>query len=104
MPHLHVKKGDTVEVISGKDKGVRGEVRRVYPSTGRVTVEGVAMIKKHMRASGPNDPGGIVDREGTVDASTVMLVCPKCSEPTRVGHAVDNGKKVRVCKKCGNHF
>ncbi len=104
MASVHVRKGDTVEVISGKDKGVRGEVRRVNPSTGRVTVEGVAMIKKHTRASGPNDPGGIIDREGTVDASTVMLVCPKCNEPTRVGHATDDGKKVRVCKKCGAHF
>ncbi len=104
MNSLHVRKGDTVEVISGKDKGARGEVRRAYPETGRVTVEGVAMIKKHQRAQGPNNPGGIIDREGTVDASTVMLVCPKCSERTRVGHAVENGKKVRVCKKCGAHF
>ncbi len=104
MASVHVRKGDTVEVISGKDKGVRGEVRRVYPETGRVTVEGVAMVKRHTRAQGPNDPGGIVEREGTVDASTVMLVCPKCSEPTRVGHAVADGKKVRVCKKCGAQF
>ena len=96
MASVHVRKGDTVEVISGKDKGVRGD--------GRVTVEGVAMVKRHTRAQGPNDPGGIVEREGTVDASTVMLVCPKCSEPTRVGHAVADGKKVRVCKKCGAQF
>lgn len=101
MASVHVKKGDTVEVMRGKDRGVRGEVRRVFPKTNRVRVEGVAMVKKHLRAQGPNDPGGIVDREGSVDASTVMLVCPKCDKPTRVGHSMKNGKKIRVCKHCG---
>ena len=101
---MFVKKGDTVEVLSGKDRGFRGEVRRVDPATGRVQVEGVAKVKRHQRAQGPERPGGIIEHEAFIDASCVQVVCPKCSERTRIAHKVEDGKKVRVCKKCGASF
>ncbi len=105
MPKMHVKTGDLVEVISGKDKGARGKVLRALPSEGRVVVEGVAMVKKAMRPTQANPQGGIVSQEAPISVSNVMLVCPSCDKPTRVGHAVnDEGKKVRVCKKCGAQF
>lgn len=99
---IHVKKDDNVVVISGKDKGSKGKVIKTLPEDGRVFVEGVNMTKKHMKAKNQNAPSGIIDREGSIDASNVMLICPKCGKATRVAHQVnDDGSKVRVCKKCG---
>ena len=97
---LNVKKGDTVVVIAGKDKGKKGKILAAMPKTGRVMVEGVAMITRHTRAVG-NVPGGRIVREGTINASNVMLVCPKCGKATRVAHQFKDGVKVRACKKCG---
>jgi large subunit ribosomal protein L24 len=101
---MNVKKGDKVQVLSGKDKGAQGEVLRAFPAEGKVIVEGVAMVKKHQKPTQAGQQGGILEREAAIDVSNVMLVCPKCGKPTRVGHATVDGKKVRVCKKCGANF
>ena len=105
MAKMHVKKGDKVVVLSGKDKGKEGEILRAKPAEGKVIVEGVAMVKKAVRPNAQNQQGGIVEQEAAIDASNVMLGCPSCGKPTRVGHDVnDGGKKGRVCKKCGAKF
>ena len=99
---IHVKKDDKVVVISGKDMGAQGQVIKTEPKSGRVVVSGVNMIKKHQKAQGQNKPAGIIEKEGTIDASNVMLICPKCGKATRVGRRVaEDGAKFRVCKKCG---
>ena len=99
-----IKKDDTVRIIAGKDKGKEGEVLVAKPAEGKVIVEGVAMVKKHQKPTQAGQQGGILEREAAIDVSNVMLVCPKCGKPTRVGHATVDGKKVRVCKKCGANF
>ena len=104
MPKLNVKKGDKVQVLSGKDKGAQGEVLRALPSEGKVIVEGVAIVKKHQKPTSLGQQGGIIEREAAIDASNVALVCPECGKATRVGHTVVDGKKFRVCKKCGHQF
>ena len=102
MPKMNIKKGDKVQVLSGKDKGAQGEVLRAMPAEGKVVVEGVAMVKRHTKPTQANQQGGIVEREAAIDVSNVMLICPACGKATRVGHAVNaDGKKYRVCKKCG---
>ena len=98
---LHVRKGDTVEVIAGKDKGKQAKVLRAMPETSRVIVEGTNMHKKAVRPTQTNAQGGINDIEAPMHASNVMLVCPSCKKPTRVGvRTADDGKRVRYCKKC----
>ena len=108
MPKMSVKKEDLVEVISGKDKGKQAKVLRAFPSEGKVIVEGVAVVKKAQRPTAVNQQGGFVEKEAKIQVSNVMLVCPSCNKPTRVGHKQGelNGKKtsVRVCKKCGAEF
>ena len=105
MPKMNVKTGDKVQVLSGKDKGAQGEVLRAYPRERKVKVEGVAMVKKAQRPTQENQNGSFVEKEAKIDASNVMLICPECGKPTRVGHAVgEDGKKYRVCKKCGKLF
>jgi large subunit ribosomal protein L24 len=98
----HIRKNDNVLVLTGRDRGKRGRVLRVVPAKGRVVVEGVNFIKRHTRPNPQkNIKGGIVEREAPLEASNVQLVCPECSNPTRVGHKqLDNGKRVRVCRKC----
>lgn len=99
---LHVKKDDTVFVITGKDKGKKGRVIAAFPRENRVLVEGVNMIKKHSKPSQQNPQGGIITQEAPIHVSNVMLVDPKSGQPTRVGYKVlDNGQKVRVAKKSG---
>ena len=99
---IHVKKDDQVIVISGKDKGTTGKVLKTEPETGRVYVEGVNIIKKHQKARTQAEVGGIIERVGSIDASNVMIVCPKCGKATRVSAVVNaDGSKDRVCKKCG---
>jgi len=100
-----IKKGDTVEVIAGKDKGVRGAVLRVIPKKDRVVIERVNVVKKHQKpvqaGRGQVQPG-IIEFEAPIHLSNVMIVCTQCSEKTRVGYRVtEDGKKVRVCRKCG---
>ncbi|MCZ8523761.1 MULTISPECIES: 50S ribosomal protein L24 [Paenibacillus] len=99
---LHVKKEDTVIVITGKDKGKKGRVIAAFPRENRVLVEGVNMIKKHAKPSQQNPQGGILNQEAPIHVSNVMLVDPKSGQATRVGYKVlENGKKVRVAKKSG---
>lgn len=98
---MHVKKGDKVMVITGKDKGKTGVILASFPKKNRVVVEGVNIVKKHSKPSQANPQGGIISREAAIHASNVMLVDPKTNEPTRIGYQVVNGKKVRVAKKSG---
>ena len=98
---MHVKSNDQVVVISGKDKGKKGKITAAFPKAGRVTVEGVNLVTKHQKARNAMQPGGIIKKELPIDASNVMLVCPKCGKATRVGHKTVDGKNVRACKKCG---
>lgn len=103
--YLHVKSGDTVEVILGKDRGKRGKVLSALPQEGRVIVEGVNMVSKHTKPRGAGQQGGIIKQEGKIHASNVMLVCKKCGKKTRLAHKVlKDGGSVRVCKKCGETF
>jgi large subunit ribosomal protein L24 len=98
---VHVKKGDKVIVISGKDKGKQGVVLEAYPKKDRVLVEGVNIVKKHAKPSQANPQGGIFDQEAAIHVSNVMIIDPKTGNPTRVGYQTVDGKKVRVAKKSG---
>ena len=108
MANMNIKKGDTVVVISGKDKAVKGKVLTALPKENKVVVEKVNVVTKHRKPRNQRDLGGIIKQEGAIDASNVMLVCPKCGKATRAGHKlVEDGTKVksiRVCKKCGETF
>lgn len=98
---VHVKKGDTVYVLSGKEKGKKGKVLAVVPDKGRVMVEGVNKVKKHQKPNQRVMQGGIVEQEALLPASVVMLVCPRCGKPSRTGKKlVDGGRYVRVCGNC----
>ncbi|WAA12404.1 50S ribosomal protein L24 [Fervidibacillus halotolerans] len=98
---MHVKKGDKVKVISGKDKGKTGVILAAYPKKNRVVVEGVNIVKKHAKPSQDNPQGGIINMEAPIHVSNVMPIDPKTGEPTRVGYKVVDGKKVRIAKKSG---
>ncbi len=98
---MKIRKNDTVLVISGKDKGKKAKVRFADPEEGKITVEGVNMIKRHSRASKGARQGGVIEREAPLRISNVMLICNKCEKPARVGRQIlDDGKKVRVCRAC----
>ena len=106
---MHVKSNDQVVVISGKDKGKKGKITAAFPKAGRVTVEGVNLVTKHHKARNAMQPGGIIKKELPIDASNVMLICPKCGKATRVAHRKEEitredgtkkTKTVRVCKRC----
>ena len=97
-----IKKGDTVEVITGKDKGKRGKVIRVYPKNQRVLVQGLNIVKKHMRQRRQDVPGGIIEMEAPIHISNVMPVCNRCGRGVRVRFKIlEDGTKVRICRKCG---
>ena len=98
---MNIKKNDTVIVLSGKDKGKTGKVLSVDPKGGKVVVEGINVASKHQKPRKQGEEGGIIKVETPIYASKVQLVCPKCGKATRVGHKIVDGKKVRVCKKCG---
>ena len=98
---MNIKKDDKVVVLSGKDKGKQGKVLVADPKAGKVVVEGVNVATKHQRAQKQGQEGGIIKVETPIYVSKVQLVCPKCGKSTRVGHKIENGKKSRVCKKCG---
>ncbi len=96
-----IKKNDTVKVITGKDKGKTGKVLRIIPKKGRAVVEKLNMVKRHLRPSEQARQGGILEKESPIEMSNLMLICSKCTDPTRVGYRVlDDEKKVRFCKKC----
>lgn len=96
-----IKRNDQVQVLTGKDRGRRGEVRQVNVEDGRAVVTGVNMIKKHQRSGGPQQPGGIIDMEAPIQMSNLAVVCRSCDAAARVGFRVlEDGRKVRFCKKC----
>ena len=98
---MNIKKGDTVVVLSGKDRGKQGKVLGTVPADGKVVVEGINMVTCHVKPRKQGETGGIVKREAAIAACKVQVVCPKCSKATRVAHKIENGKKTRVCKHCG---
>jgi large subunit ribosomal protein L24 len=107
MPqNVNIKKNDEVEVISGKDRGKRGRVVNVLPNEGRVQVEGVARATRHMpvrparNSSRGSMTGGLITKEQFIDISNVMVVCKSCGKPTRVGYRIEDGTKVRICRRC----
>ena len=105
MAKVHVKTGDTVVVISGKDKGKKGKVLAVSPKEGKIIVEGINMATKHKKPRRQGDTGGIIRQEAALNMSNVMHICKKCGKPTRIGYTVlKDGSKVRVCKKCNENF
>ena len=105
MNKMHVKRGDTVQVIAGKDKGKEGKVVVAIPEENKVIVEGVAMAKKHQKARMQGQESGIIEKELPIDASNVMRVCPKCGKPARVGiKTFEDGSKAKYCKKCNETF
>ncbi|HDH96782.1 MAG TPA: 50S ribosomal protein L24 [Proteobacteria bacterium] len=102
VPRTRLKKNDIVVVISGKDKGKRGKILKVLRDEGKIIVEGINFIKKHVRPSAQHRHGGIVEMEGAIPASKAMIYCPKCERGVRIGMKfLEDGRKVRVCKRCG---
>ncbi|MBI3636303.1 MAG: 50S ribosomal protein L24 [Candidatus Rokubacteria bacterium] len=100
--NVHVRRGDTVAVIAGKERGKRGKVLRILTDKGRVVIEKVNMVKKHQRPTQKVRQGGIIEREGALALSNVLLVCGRCDKPARTGIKVlADGRKQRVCKRCG---
>ncbi len=97
-----IRRNDSVQVITGKDRGKKGRVLRVIAEKNRLVVEGINFVKRHTRPNpGKGIKGGILEREAPLHASNVQLVCPECSAPTRIGHKVlEDGRKVRICRKC----
>jgi large subunit ribosomal protein L24 len=107
MNTMNIKTGDTVVLLTGDEKyrGKSGKVLEVSPKEGKVIVEGLNVVKKHMKPRKAGDPSGIIETESAIYASKVQLVCPKCGKPTRVGVKIyEDGKKDRMCKKCGETF
>lgn len=99
---VHVKTGDTVQVISGREKGKKGKVIAVSPKEGKLIIEGVNMVSKHVKPRQVGQEGGIVKAEGAMYACKVQVVCPHCNKATRVGHKfLEDGQKQRVCRRCG---
>jgi len=96
---MKIKKGDTVIVLSGKNKGKKGKVLNVFPEAGKLVVEGVNIVKRHTRPT-RNFQGGIIEKPAKIFVAKVMLVCPRCSEPTKVSRKLVQDKRVRVCKEC----
>ncbi len=98
---MRIKKGDTVQVLAGNDKGKTGEVLEVIPKDSKVVVKGVNVRKKHIKPRKQGEEGGIIPVECAIDSSKVNVVCPKCGKSTRVEYKIEEDKKVRICKKCG---
>ena len=99
---MQVRKNDSVMVISGREKGKTGKVLRVLPEKDSVIIERVNLVKRHSRPRGPQQPGGIVEKEASIPASNIMMMCDKCNAPVRVGHKIlSDGEKIRICRRCG---
>ena len=98
---MKLKKGDTVVVTIGRDRGKKGKVEKVFPKAQALLVSGVNTFKRHMKKRDEKNPGGIIDIHRPLGASKVSIICPSCGKPTRVGYVVTKNEKVRVCRKCG---
>jgi len=101
---MRIKKGDTVQVLSGNDKGKKGEVLELIPKTEKIIVKDVNVRKKHVKARKQGEESGILSIECPIHSSKVNVVCPKCNKATRIGYTVEKDEKVRVCKKCGTNL
>lgn len=101
---MKLRKGDTVKVLSGNDKGKTGEVLEVIPKTQKIIVKGINIRKKHIKPRKQGEEGGIIPSEFSIHSSKVAVVCPKCGKATRIGYSVEKDEKVRVCKKCGENI
>ena len=101
MNKLHVKKGDTVIILSGKDKGKQGKIIQAFPKKSQVLVEDVNKVKRHTKPSVKSPQGGIIQKEMPLDVCKVQVICPACNKPTRIAHKFVDGKNSRICKKCG---
>ncbi len=97
---LKIKKGDKVEVLLGKDRSRQGVVRKVFPIQGSALIEGINIVKKHVKARGKDHPGGILEVEKPLAISKLAVICPNCKKPTRIGFRVEKDSKYRICKKC----
>lgn len=107
MSKMNIKTGDTVIILTGdkENRGKTGKVMQISPKEGKVIVEGLNMVKKHVKARKPGDPSGIIEAESAIYTSKVQVVCPKCKKPTRIAHKIyEDGRKDRVCKKCHETF
>ena len=104
MKKVHIKRDDTVIVLSGDDKGTKGKVVEVSPAEGKAIVKGVHMVKKHVKPRRQGESGGIMDLEGAIYTDKLALYCDKCKQGVRVKHNIVDGKKVRVCAKCGKEI
>lgn len=101
---MKIKKNDLVLIISGKDRGRKGKVLKVFPKENRILVEGINLRKKHQRPKKADEKGQIITLPAPIDISNVKLICSKCGKPTRVGYKIIEGKKFRICKKCGQEI
>lgn len=98
---MKIKTNDKVKILSGKDKGKLGKVVQVFPEEGKLVVEGMNVIKKHLKTRSKNEKGQVLELAAPFFSSKAQLVCPKCEKPVRVGYKIENDKKIRVCRKCG---
>jgi len=101
---MKIKKGDTVLIIAGKYRGKKGKVLKTFPKEKKILVEGVNLVKKHQRPKKTGEKGQIVELLKPIDISNTKLICPKCAKPTRIGYKIIEGKKYRICKKCGQEI
>ncbi|HEX2228260.1 MAG TPA: 50S ribosomal protein L24 [Candidatus Binatia bacterium] len=101
MGFVQIRKNDSVMVISGKERGKTGKVLRVLPEKDALIIERVNLVKRHSKPRGPQQPGGIVEKEAAIQASNIMIMCDKCNAPVRIGHKqLGEGEKVRICRRC----
>jgi large subunit ribosomal protein L24 len=99
---VQIRKNDSVMVISGKERGKTGKVLRVLPRKDSVLIERVNLVKRHSRPRGPQQPGGIVEKEASIPVSNIMMMCDKCNAPVRIGQKIlTDGAKIRICRRCG---
>jgi large subunit ribosomal protein L24 len=102
MGLVQIRKHDSVMVIAGRERGKTGKVLRVVPEKGALIIERVNLVKRHSKPRGPQQPGGIVEKEAAIHASNIMIMCDKCNAPVRIGHKqLGDGKKIRICRRCG---
>jgi large subunit ribosomal protein L24 len=99
---MKLRVNDQIIVLKGKDKGHKGKIQKIFPRQGKVLIPGVNISKRHTKPQGEGRPGGIIDKVFPLHSSSVALLCPKCSQATRIGYQISRGEKQRICKKCGS--